>query len=116
MRNGKGVALPFLAGTCGLLADSCGPAEMSRRDPNDALECVRELALVSEAGARGDLGQGEGALLQEPLGPFDAAQDDVLVRRQPGGRLELPGEMVDAQVGGRRQLLQRQTGIEVLLD
>jgi len=30
----------------------------------------------------------------QQLGPFDAASDDVLVRRQPGGRLGLPGEVV----------------------
>jgi hypothetical protein len=53
-----------------------------------------ELALVREAGVRGDLRQGEvAAALQELLRPFDAAHDEVLVRRQPGGRLELPGEM-----------------------
>jgi hypothetical protein len=54
-----------------------------------------ELALVPEAGVRGDLRQGEVASgLQELPGPLDAAGEDVLVRRQPGGRLELPGEVV----------------------
>src|SRR5258707_3828749 len=55
MRNGKGVALRFLGGTCGLLGDSCGRPELPRRDANEALEVVGELALVREAGVRGDL-------------------------------------------------------------
>src|SRR5262249_11428165 len=116
MRNDKGVALPFLARTCGLLADSCGLAEMSRRDPDEALESVAEFALVREAGARGDLRQGEVAPLQEELGPLEAPQDDVLVRGQPGRYLELPCEMVGAEVGDLRQLRQARGGIEVLLD
>jgi hypothetical protein len=66
---------------------------------------------------RGDLCQGQvGPCLQELPGPFDAAQDHVLVRRQTGSPLELPGEVVGAEVGGRRQLLQGQAGLEVLLD
>ena len=56
---------------------------------------LAELALVREAGVRGDLRQGQVvAALQELLGALDAAQDDVLVRRQPGGPLELPREVV----------------------
>jgi hypothetical protein len=40
---------------------------------------MAELALVREAGARGDFRQGEvAAPLQELLGPLDAAGDDVL--------------------------------------
>ena len=88
--NGKGVALPFLGGTCGLLGDSCGRPELARRDADQALEVVGELALVRKAGVRGDLRQGQvGSCLQELPGPLDAAGDDVLVRRQPGGGLEL---------------------------
>ena len=57
-----------------------------------------ELALVREPGARGDLRQREIAFgLQELLGPLDAAPDDVLVRWQSGGRLELPGEVVGVE-------------------
>src|SRR6516165_10155708 len=101
-----GLAVRVLGTTCGLLCDSCGLAELSRRGADDALEVVGELALVREAGARGHLRQGEAASgLQELLGPLDAAQDDVLVRRQPGGCLELSGEVVDAEVGGGGQLL-----------
>jgi hypothetical protein len=48
-------------------------------------------------------------------GPLDAAQDDVLVRRQPGGRLELPREVVDAEMGDGGHLLQSQAGLEVFL-
>jgi hypothetical protein len=53
------------------------------------------------------------AISQELLGPLDAAGDDVLVRRQPGCRLELPSEVVDAEVGDRGDLPQGQAGIEV---
>jgi hypothetical protein len=64
------------------------------------------LALVREAGVRDDLRQVEvAAAVQELLGPFDAARDDVPVRRQPGGRLELPGEVVGAEAGAVSRLL-----------
>src|ERR1700692_346264 len=107
MRNGKGVALEFLGGTCGQLGDSCGRPELARRDADEALEVMGELALVREAGVRGDLGQGEGtAPLQELLGLSEAAGDDVLVRREPDGTLKLPGEVVGAELGDRGQLLQ----------
>jgi hypothetical protein len=72
-----------------------------------------ELALVREAGAGGDLRQGEVAPgLQKLLGPLDAAQDDKLVRRQPRGPLELPGEVIRAETGDRGQLLQGRASVE----
>jgi hypothetical protein len=72
--------------------------ELPRRDADEALEVMGELALVREAGAQGDLRQGEiRSCLQEVLGPLDAAPDDVLVRWQSGGRLELPGEVVGVE-------------------
>src|SRR5262249_49467414 len=77
-----------------VLGDSCGHPELPRRDADYALEVMRELALVREAGVGGNLRQGEVAAgLQELLCPLDAAQDDVLVRRQSGGRLEPPREV-----------------------
>src|SRR5262249_60745408 len=42
--------------------------------------------------------------------------DDVLAVRQPGGRLELPREVVDAEAGDRGDLLQGQAGVEAFLD
>src|SRR5262245_30970324 len=117
MGNGKGVALGFLGGTCDLLGDSCGPPELPRRDADEMLEVMAELALIREAGTGGDLRQGEvAASLQELLGPLDPAGDDVLVRRQPGGRLELPREVVGAEAGDRGQLVQARAAVEVLLD
>ena len=103
--NDKEGVLPFIGRTCGLLGDSCGSAELSWRNPDDALEMVGELALVGEAGAGGDLRQRKVASLKESLGPFNAAYNDVLVRRQPGGHLELPREVVDAETGDGGQLL-----------
>jgi hypothetical protein len=89
-----------------ILGNSCGHPELPRRDADYALEVRRELALVRETGVRGDLRQGEVASgLQELLGPLDAARDDVLVRRQPGGPLELRDEVVGAEAGDRGQLL-----------
>ena len=91
--------------------------ELSRRDADQALEVMGELALVRETGVRGDLRQGQGAAsLQELLGSLDAAGDDVLVRRQTRGRLELPSEVVGAEAGDRGQLLQGRAGVQVLLD
>ena len=116
MSNSKGVVLPFLGGTCGLSGDSCGRAELPRRDADEPLEVTGELALVREAGPRGDLRQGEVVALQELLGPLDAAGDDVLIGRQPGGRLELPREVIGAQAGHRRHLPKGRAGVEVVLD
>src|SRR5262245_37955457 len=76
-----------------------------------------ELALVGEAGVRGDLRQGGGSCgLQRLRGPPDAAGGDVLVRRQSGGPLELRDEVVGAEAGDRGQLLQGRATVEVLLD
>jgi hypothetical protein len=117
MRNSRGSALPFLGGDCGLLGDSCGRPELPRRDADLALEVMGELALVGEAGGGGDLRQGKAAAVPEELfGPLDAAGDDVLVWRQARGRLELPGEVVGAETGDRRQLLQGRAGVEMVLD
>src|SRR5262245_10272546 len=100
-----------------VLGDSCGHPELPRRDADCALEVMRELALVREAGARGNLRQGEVASgLQELLGPLDAAGEDVLVRRQSGCRFGPPREVAGAEMGRRRHLLQGQGGFEVLLD
>ena len=70
--NGKGLALGFLGGTCDLLGDSCGHPELPRRDADETLEVTGELALVREAGVRGDLRQGEvTVLLHELLRPLE---------------------------------------------
>ena len=97
--------------------DSCGHPELPRRDADEALEVVAELALIRESGTGRNLCQGEvTVLLQEVPGPLHAAQDDVLVWGKPGGPLELAGEVVGAKMGDRRQLLQGRAGVEVLLD
>src|SRR5215472_17637787 len=117
MRNGKGEEVPFSWRDLRRFVGSYARPELPRRDADCALEVMRELALVREAGVRGDLRQGEIASgLQELLGPLDAARDDVLVRRQPGGPLELPGEVVGAETSDRGQLLQARAGVEVFLD
>jgi hypothetical protein len=86
-RNPSGKTRTRLLETCGPLGDSCWRPELPRRDADEALEVMGELALVREAGAQGDLRQGQARpCFQELFGPLDAAQDDVLVRRQPGQR------------------------------
>src|SRR5262245_4980202 len=98
--NGKRVTVPFSWRDLRRFVGSYARPELSWRDAEEALEVMGELALVREAGVRGDLRQGEVASgLQELLGPLDAAGDDVLVRRQPGGPLELPGEVVGTEAG-----------------
>src|SRR5262245_52490632 len=100
-----------------LLDGSYARSELPRRDAEEALEVMGKLALVGKAGVRGDLRQGQvGSCLQELPGPLDAAQDDVLVRRQPGGPLELRGEVVRTEAGDRGHLLQGRATVEVLLD
>src|SRR5262249_34467878 len=102
---------------CRPLGDSCGRPEPTRRDAEQALEVMREVALVREAGARRNLCQGEvGILLKELLRTLDATGDDVLVRRLSRRGLELPREMVGAEVGARRHVLQGQAGVEVFVD
>src|SRR5215831_7763277 len=99
------------------LSDSYGRPEPTRRDADQALEVMREVALVREAGARGNLGQGEVVILsKELLRTLDATGDDVLVRRLSRRDAELPREVVGAQVGDGRQVLQGQAGVEVPLD
>ena len=73
MRNGKGDEVPFSWRDLRRFVGSYARPELSRRDAEEALEVMGELALVREAGVRGDLRQGEVAAgLQELLGPLDA--------------------------------------------
>src|SRR5262249_60011794 len=116
MRNGKGDEVPFSWRDLRRFVGSYARPELPRRDADQALEVMGELALVGEAGVQGDLCQGQGAALQELFGALDAAQDDVLVGRQPGGCLELPCEVVGAEAGHCRHLLQGRAGVQVLLD
>src|SRR5262249_42690033 len=106
-----------LGATCGFLCDSCGNAELSRREADNALEVMGEFALIRKADAHCDLCQGDVTVeLQELLRQFDAARNNVLVRGHPGGLFELSREVVDAEVGGRGHLLQGQASIEVFLN
>jgi hypothetical protein len=53
------------------------PSKSPRRDADEALEVIGDLSLAEVA-------------LQPLLGPLDAAGEDILVRRRPGGSPELP--------------------------
>src|SRR5262244_171989 len=98
-------------------SDSCGRPEPTRRDADQALEVMREVALVREAGAHRNLCQGQVAiLLKELLRVLDATRDDVLVRRLSRRDLELSREVVGAEVGNRRHVLQGQASVEVFVD
>jgi len=117
MKNGKGGRYAVSWRDLRFLGDSCVRSELPRCDAGEALEVMGELALVREAGMRGDFRQGQiGSCMQEVLGPLDAAHDDVLVRRQPRGRLELSRKVVGTEAGDRGQLLQGWAGVEVFLD
>ena len=75
------------------------------------------MALVRKPGAEGNLGQAELAVYpQEFLRSFNAARDHILVRRQPGGRLELPREVKGAEMHDGRHLFQRRTAFEIFHD
>jgi hypothetical protein len=75
-----------------------------------------EVPLVPEPRPGRDLRQGEVVPASQQLpGPLDAAHDDVGVRRQPGGRLERPRRVVDAEMGDGSQRLQSPAGLEVFL-
>ena len=86
----------------------CGIPQLSRREADDPLKMKAEMALVREAGAERDVGHAEpAACQQEFLRSLDTARDHILVRRQPGGRLELPREVIGAEMHDGRHLLQR---------
>jgi hypothetical protein len=53
-KNDRGFAVRILGGDCGLLGDFCGHPELPRRDADQALEVMGELALVhrSHSGPR----------------------------------------------------------------
>src|SRR5262249_26083015 len=102
---------------CRPLGDVCGRPEPTRRDAEQALEVMREVALVREAGGRRNLCQGQVAiLLKKFLRTLDTTGDDVLVRWLSCRDLELPREVVGAEVGDRCHLLQGQAGVEVFVD
>src|SRR3984893_15890183 len=106
-----------LAGACGLLRFSCGNPKLSRRDADDPLEVRGKMALVREAGTERDLRQAKLTVSpQEVLCSFNAARDHILVRRQPGGRLELAREVIGAEMGDGRHLLQRGIASEIFHD
>ncbi len=75
------------------------------------------MALVREADAECDLRQAELAICpEEVLRSFNAARDHILVRRQPGGRLELAREVIGAEMNDGSHLPQRQTAFEIFHD
>src|SRR5262249_33042706 len=117
VRNGKGDEVPVSWRDLRRFVGSYARPELPRRDAEQALEVVAELALVGEPGVRGHLRQGEVASgLQELLGPLDAAGDGVLGRGQSGGPLELAGEVVGTEAGDSGHLLQGRAGVQVFLD
>jgi hypothetical protein len=85
-----GVSLGFLGGPCGLLGDSCGHPELTRRDADEALEVAGELALVGEAGVQGD------DSAREKSTPVCKA----CLRRLPVLRLPLPPRPLETGVLG----------------
>src|SRR5207253_7942936 len=88
--------------------------KLSRRGADDPLKLKAKMALIRETGAEHDLGQAEPTVCpQEVLRSFNAACDHILVRRQPGGCLELPREMKGAEMEDGRHSLQRRIASEI---
>src|ERR1700751_5192962 len=107
----------ILGGACGLLPRSCGNTKRARCDADDPLEVKGKSALVREPDAERDLRQAEFTVCpQEVLRPLNAARDHILVRRQPSGRLELPREVIGAEMNDGTHLLQRRTAFEIFHD
>ena len=76
-----------------------------------------EVALIREPDTRRKLCQGEVTIsLKELLRTLDATGDNVLVRRLSRCDLELPREVVGAEMGDGRHVLQSQAGLEVVVD
>src|SRR5260221_3706522 len=106
-----------LARAWGLLRFSCGNPNLSGRDADDPLEVRGKMALVREAGAERALRQAELTVSpQEVLCSFNAARDHILVRRQPGARLELAREVIGAEMRDGSHLLQRGAASEIFHD
>ena len=63
-----------------------------------APDVVGEMALVGKANRAGDVAHGEVGAREQIPGPLYPALDYVLVRREAGRTLELPREVVPAQV------------------
>ena len=79
----KGIALRSLDETCGALGDSCGRPELPRRDADQPLEVMGELALVREAGTRRDPRKGgvklslQGAMATKARAGLRSIKDDA---------------------------------------
>src|ERR1700739_3873761 len=107
----------FLVKLADYLRRSCGNMKLSRCDAEDPLEVTGKLALIREPDAYSDLRQAELTVCpQEVLCSFNAARDQILVWRQPGARLELPGEVIGAEMSDGSHLLQRGTAFEIFHD
>ena len=88
--------------------------KLSRCDTDEPFKVKGKLALVREADAERDIHQAELAICpQEVLRSFNAARDQILVQRQPGGRFELACEAIGADTNDGSHLLQRQIASEI---
>jgi hypothetical protein len=79
--------------------------KLSRCDTDEPFKVKGKLALVREPGVERNLCQLELIVFsQEVLCSLNAARDYILVRCQTSGRLELPGEVIGAEMGDRSHL------------
>src|SRR5712692_507898 len=90
--------------------------QLCRCSAQQSPEMPRQMALIAEAHGRRHLSHGPWLALQQLLGAFDSAADDVLVRRDARGLLKQPREVIgtEGDLGGHA--LQRQVLPEVLVD
>src|SRR3954454_20177524 len=71
-------------------------AKGPRRDADEATELLGEVAGAREAYLPGHHTYRQGGVREQRLGPFDPLPHNVLVRGEPHGMLEHPGEVVGA--------------------
>ncbi len=79
-------------------------AQGLRGDAEQTPDVEGEVALVGEAHGPGDVYDGEVGADEQVFRSLYAPVDDVLVRREPGGRLERAREVVGAHVRRPRYL------------
>jgi len=88
----------------------------ARREPHRATHVTREMALVRKTGCQCDLRDGELVLHKQIFGSFDAALNDVLVKRNAGGFAKEGFEVRRADTGDRSDTGERQVFAEIVFD
>ena len=104
------------------------PTKGAHREPSGAVaeivwgntqvlaEYADKVALIGEATFGGNQFQREAAALQQALGPLDAPRKNIRVRGHSEISLEFAREVVAAQSGKTRQIVERDVFRKILVD